>query len=95
MDNEDMQWCPGLRQVDLKPVDEKLKFLFILGAQKAGTTWLHRALMRHPIFVEAERGYMCAILTYRVHTKCTRKPALLLPPRTTQNPYISLILRIV
>jgi hypothetical protein len=60
MDTDDMEWCPGLRQVDQKPIDEGFKFLFLLGAQKAGTTWLHEALNRHPIFVEANSAYRCA-----------------------------------
>jgi hypothetical protein len=59
MGYEDMKLCPGLRKQDLKPVDERYKFLFILGAQKAGTTWLHSALERHPIFIQADSGYMC------------------------------------
>lgn len=59
LDYNDMQWCPGLRGMDLAPVDEKFKFLFILGAQKAGTTWLHQALTRHKLFVEADSAYGC------------------------------------
>lgn len=61
MGHEDMQWCPGLRRVDLKLVDEKLEFLMILGAQKAGTTWLHTELQRHDIFAQAAHAFMCVI----------------------------------
>lgn len=61
MGHEDMEWCPGLRTVDLKPMDEKLDFLMILGAQKAGTTWLHTELQRHDLFQEAASAYKCVL----------------------------------
>ena len=63
MDCEDMKWCPGLRQVDLKPISDQYKFPFILGAQKSGTTWLHNALNKHPLFVEAKEAYGCVLET--------------------------------
>lgn len=59
---EDMEYCSGMRKVDLKPVDDKFRFLFILGAQKAGTTWLHQALRQHPIFTQADEAYMYVIM---------------------------------
>lgn len=54
---EDMEYCPGLRHLDLAPVDEKFKFLVVLGAQKAGTSWLHTALKQHPVFVESNHAF--------------------------------------
>jgi hypothetical protein len=50
----DMDWCPGSHEPsesDIEPVDSKLRFLFVIGAQKAGTTWLFRALEKHPSLV--------------------------------------------
>lgn len=63
MSAENMDWCPGLKQADFEPVDEKLQFLFLLGAQKSGTSWLHNALMGHPLFVEADDAYLYALLS--------------------------------
>lgn len=55
--------CPGLHPVppvNLKPLDQRFNFLLILGAQKAGTTWLFDALATHPLFVGAHHGYKYA-----------------------------------
>ena len=57
MHSEDVEMCPGLRKADMKQADDKFNFLFILGAQKAGTTWLHKELYHHPLFVEAQKAY--------------------------------------
>lgn len=56
---DDMEWCPNTRVPDIKPVDDRLQFLFLLGVQKSGTTWLHNALTTHPLFVDAERAFGC------------------------------------
>lgn len=58
------RWCPGLEQPSAKaqsmrPLDGRFNFLLILGAQKAGTTWLFDALDTHPLFVGATHGYRC------------------------------------
>ena len=61
-----LRWgCPGLVQPPpnapaLAPLDARFNFLLILGAQKAGTTWLFDALATHPLFVGATHGYRCA-----------------------------------
>lgn len=60
MTADNMDWCPGLPEHKLDRVDEKLKFLFLLGAQKSGTSWLHKALMEHSLFAEADDAYLCA-----------------------------------
>lgn len=46
----------------VQPVDSRLKFLLVLGARKAGTTWLYDALTTHPLFVGAEHGFRCALI---------------------------------
>lgn len=56
----DLPQCPGIPDVQaeqLVPVDPSLHFLMILGAQKAGTTWLFDALDTHPLFNGAQHGY--------------------------------------
>lgn len=62
--HSEMEWCPGLPEPDLRRVHHNLKFLFLLGAQKSGTTWLHKALFKHKLFVEANTAYLCAYLSY-------------------------------
>lgn len=47
----------------MNPISDQYKFLFILGAQKSGTTWLHNALNKHPLFVEAKETYGCVLET--------------------------------
>lgn len=59
--HKDMEWCPGLPTPDLRRVHHKLNFLFLLGAQKSGTTWLHKALFTHRLFVEANTAYLCVL----------------------------------
>eukprot|EP00892_Ulva_mutabilis_P011466 jgi/Ulvmu1/8692/UM047_0032.1 len=52
--------CPGVLDglpEDLPAVGSHLNFLLILGAQKAGTTWLFDALDTHPRFNGAQHGY--------------------------------------
>lgn len=59
----DVRWCPGSQEPaadELRPLPEAYKVLFVLGAQKAGTTWFYNALQTHPAFVGPERGYMYA-----------------------------------
>lgn len=61
---DNIRWCPGLPQPSpeaqqLRPLDPRFNFLLILGAQKAGTTWLFDALATHPLFVGATHGYRC------------------------------------
>lgn len=56
----DLPPCPGIPDVQAEqmvPLDKSLNFLMILGAQKAGTTWLFDALDTHPFFTGAEHGY--------------------------------------
>lgn len=56
----DFPECPNLPTTpveQLPPVDERLNFLLILGAQKAGTSWLFNALETHPLIHGGERGY--------------------------------------
>ena len=68
------RWCPGLEQPpskaqSMRPLDGRFNFLLILGAQKAGTTWLFDALDTHPLFVGATHGYRCVadmLLTTRL-----------------------------
>eukprot|EP00892_Ulva_mutabilis_P012512 jgi/Ulvmu1/9633/UM054_0065.1 len=51
----DMAWCPGSQEppADAVPtVDARLRMLMIIGAQKAGTTWLHHALETHSRMVQ-------------------------------------------
>lgn len=59
---EDVSWCKGSSEPaasELEPIPSEHKVLFVMGAQKAGTTWLFNALNTHPSFVGAEHGYMC------------------------------------
>eukprot|EP00892_Ulva_mutabilis_P000115 jgi/Ulvmu1/10103/UM006_0053.1 len=48
---EDVQWCPGSLEEPQQPVDPSYRALFVVGAQKAGTTWLSQALSTHPSIV--------------------------------------------
>lgn len=60
---KDMPWCPGVpepEQDKLFPIDHRFNPLIILGAQKAGTTWLFDALQSHPSFHGAVHGFRCA-----------------------------------
>ena len=66
----DVQWCPGSAEPpasQLQPIPTGYKALFILGSQKAGTTWLYNALQQHPAFVAPKHGYKCALPTGRQH----------------------------
>lgn len=63
---KDMPWCPGVPEPEehtLVPVDVHFNHLIILGAQKAGTTWLFDALDTHPRFHGATHGFRCAYST--------------------------------
>ena len=40
-------------------LSNKRKFLYILGTQKGGTTFLFSALSTHPGFVGAAHGFRC------------------------------------
>lgn len=72
---DDMEWCPNTRVADIEPVDDKLNFLFLLGVQKSGTTWLHRVLTTHPLFVDADMafGYVVVLSAHAQRNKypCT------------------------
>lgn len=60
----DRPQCPGVLEPQpeqLLPVDPRFKFLMIIGAQKAGTTWLFDALDTHPLFSGAQHGYRSAL----------------------------------
>lgn len=62
---KDMPWCPGVPEPpeeNMVPIDRRFNHLIILGAQKAGTTWLFDALQEHPWFHGAVHGYRCAPL---------------------------------
>eukprot|EP00892_Ulva_mutabilis_P012431 jgi/Ulvmu1/9560/UM053_0049.1 len=57
---KDMPWCPGVpepTEAELAPIDRRFNSLIILGAQKAGTTWLFDALDSHPHFHGAHHGF--------------------------------------
>lgn len=59
----DVAWCPAAHEPDaaeLVPFHPGVNVLMVLGAQKAGTTWLFNAMTQHPSVHGAEVGYMCA-----------------------------------
>lgn len=74
---DDRPQCPGVPDVQpeqLPPVDPRVNFLMILGAQKAGTTWLFDALDTHPLFNGANHGFRSALserMAAVVHVMCT------------------------
>jgi hypothetical protein len=49
--------CPSLEKSLGTPIDSHRRILFILGAQKAGTTYLFNALTKHPSFVGAAHTF--------------------------------------
>jgi hypothetical protein len=49
--------CPALERDLGGPLDPRRRMLFILGAQKGGTTYLFNALTRHPAFVGAAHAF--------------------------------------
>jgi hypothetical protein len=59
MTDRSMDWCQGAPELRLRTIDSRFNFLLVLGAQKAGTTWLFDALSKHPLFSAAEHGYRC------------------------------------
>lgn len=65
---EDMEWCPNTGVPLIEPADGNLQFMFVLGVQKAASTWLHRALIQHPVFVEADTPFGCAPPPMQPHT---------------------------
>lgn len=46
---------------ELEPLPEKYKVLMIIGAQKAGTTWVWQALMENSRFVGAKEYDSCSL----------------------------------
>ena len=52
---------PGIGNATETAVPADLRMLFIIGAQKGGTTWLFNALTTHPAFVGASRAYRCGV----------------------------------
>lgn len=60
---DNVDGCPNTGVPDIEPVDDKLNFVFLLGAQKSGTTWLHNALVKHSLFVEANNTWGCDSLS--------------------------------
>lgn len=54
--------CPALEHSLGSPIDSRRTILFILGAQKGGTTYLFNALTKHPAFVGADHAFGCALL---------------------------------
>ena len=77
---EDMPWCPGVPEPsakDIQPIDQRFNSLIILGAQKAGTTWLFDALHSHPDFHGADHGFRCFLSTASCrHSTVTQLPVL-------------------
>jgi hypothetical protein len=58
-----MNWCKGSNEPSgsaLEAIPSEHKMLFVMGAQKAGTTWLFNALDAHPSFLGADHSYKCA-----------------------------------
>lgn len=67
LSDRSMNWCHGVPELRLRPIDSCLNFLLVLGVQKAGTTWLFDALATHPLFSGAEHGYRC-VFEIRIQT---------------------------
>jgi hypothetical protein len=44
---------------NVTPVPQDHKFLFIIGAQKGGSTWLFNALATHPAFLGPSHAFGC------------------------------------
>ena len=64
MGYSDVSFCQGSNEPDvstLRAIPSETKVLFVMGAQKAGTTWLFNALEAHSSFIGADHSYMCAI----------------------------------
>jgi hypothetical protein len=58
--------CPALEKSLGPAMDSRRRILFILGAQKAGTTFLFNALTKHPAFVGADHAFGCALPLFLV-----------------------------
>jgi hypothetical protein len=54
--------CPAMEHTPGKPMDARRKILFIIGAQKGGTTYVFNSLVKHSSFVGAEHAYGCAFV---------------------------------
>ena len=88
---DDVRWCAPAREPPaeaLIPFHPGINVLMILGAQKAGTTWLFNALTQHPSLHGADFGYMCACRPPRSrrcapHPPCVRRPP---PPPCFRRP---------
>lgn len=72
--------CPSLEKSLGSPIDSRRRILFILGAQKGGTTYLFNALTKHPAFVGADHAFGCALLA------CAQVPLCVAPAGCTQSP---------
>lgn len=60
---QDMEWCPGSLEPEVEevpPIDPAYRMLFVIGAQKAGTTWLAHNVARHPSVVYGQSHLACA-----------------------------------
>lgn len=55
--------CSSLEHSLGPPIDQRRRILFILGAQKAGTTYLFNALTKHPAFVGASHAFGYVLLS--------------------------------
>ena len=66
--------CPSLEASLGPPIDSRRRILFILGAQKGGTTYLFNALTKHPAFVGADHAFGCALLACVLHLLFTVRP---------------------
>jgi hypothetical protein len=63
LEHAHVTWCAGSREPAadaIRPIPSEHKALFLMGAQKAGTTWLFNALNAHPAFIGADHAYLCA-----------------------------------
>ena len=70
----DVDWCEGSLEPSadaVQPIDPAYRALFVVGAQKAGTTWLHNALATHPAMVQGETRIACESIFRRCAVACS------------------------